>query len=56
MGYKTESNKWTNKKNKQTKTHRHGQQHGGDQREGNGGIVKGKGVQIYCDGRNYDIW
>ena len=31
-----------------TETHRHRQQYGGYQREG-GGVVKGKGGQIYCD-------
>ena len=38
VGYKNESNKWTNKINK---THRHRHQHGGYQREGSGGVVKG---------------
>ena len=38
MGYKTE-------------THRHRKQYGGYQRESVGGIVKGKGGQIYGDKR-----
>ena len=36
VGYKTESNKWVKKKNKQTETYRHRQQSGGYQREGVG--------------------
>ena len=44
VGYKTESNKWINKKNKQKLRHR--QQSVGYQREGGSvGIVKGKGVK-----------
>ena len=39
-----------NKKNKQTKTRRHRQQYGGDQREA-GGVVKNKGGQICGDAR-----
>ena len=33
------------------KTHRHRQWFGGDQREGGGGAVKGKGGQLYDDRR-----
>ena len=40
VGYKTESNKWTHKKNKQTKTERHRQQYGGYKSEGGGRVVK----------------
>ena len=36
--------------NKQTKTHRHRQQHDGDQREKGRERVKGNGYQIYGDG------
>ena len=53
VGFKTENNKWTNKTNKQTITHRHRQQHGDCQREG------GKGGNIcYSDrGRsNFGWW
>ena len=38
-----------NKQEKQTKTHRHRQQHGGYQREGDWRVVKGKGGEIYGD-------
>ena len=48
MGYKTESNKRTKKK---IKTHRHRQQYGGYQREGEWEVVKCKGFQIHGDGR-----
>ena len=44
MGYKTESNKWTNKTDKQT-THRPRQQYGGYQREGGEEAVKMKGIK-----------
>ena len=40
MGYKTESNKSTNKKNNQTKTHRHRQQYGHYKMEGVWGVIK----------------
>ena len=34
---------------------RHRQQYGGYQREGMGRVVKGKGSQIYADGRRSDF-
>ena len=40
---------------KETNTHRHRQEYGGDQREGGWGTVKGKGGQIYGDGRRFDF-
>ena len=43
-----------NNQEKQIKTHRHRQQSGGYQREGDGGVVKGKGGQIYGD-RKFDF-
>ena len=45
--YKTESNKWTNKKRTKARTHK--QVYGGCQRVG--GVVRGKGDEIYGDGR-----
>lgn len=55
VGYKTEGNTWTNKKNKQTDTRRHRQQCGGYQNERGLGIMKGKGRQICGDGRRLDF-
>ena len=55
MGYKTENNKWANKKNKQTKTHKHRKQYGGSQAEGFGGMVKSKWGQIHCDKGRFDF-
>ena len=48
-GYKTESNKWTNKQKKWTKPQRQ-TQYGGNKREEGWRVVKGKGSQIHGDG------
>ena len=59
MEYKTESNKWANKKNKQTKTHRHKKQHRDYQRAGTWGVDKGKvKAQVYGDRRwsDFGLW
>ena len=42
-----------NKQDKQTKTHRHRQQYDNYQRKGE--VVKGKGDQIYGDGRKFNF-
>ena len=55
-GIETESNKWTNKKNRQTKIHRHRQPCGGYQREAGWGGSKGKGGQIYGDRFEFGWW
>ena len=51
MEYKTESNKWTNKRNNQTKIHRNRQQYGGYQTEGEWKVEKDKECQIYGNQR-----
>ena len=55
VGYKTESNKWTNK-NKEAAIYRHIWQCGGYQMEGGGDVVKDKGSQIYGDWRKFWYW
>ena len=44
-----------NKQEKQTKTHRHRQQHGGCRREGRGGVEKSKGGQIQGNGEDLTL-
>ena len=43
------------KQGKQTKAHRHRQQYGGYQRERELGVLKGRGGQVYGDGRRFDF-
>ena len=49
VGYKTENNKWTNKKSKQELTDNTMVATRGEV----GGIVKGDGCEIYGDGRRF---
>lgn len=46
MRFNTDSNNRTNKKNKNTRTHRYRPHNGGCQREARWGLVKGKKGQI----------
>ena len=47
--------KETNEQTRKTKPHRYRKQYGGCQRLGCGGMVKGKGNQIYEDRRRFDF-